>query len=103
VTPSPDLCAYKPLGPGAITPAEALDDVDWFANNPRRHYRLRPKWAVRRHGKATFLRAPLIDADIRFDDGEACAERLWWLSAWPELDTKIRAKLIKAARRKGTP
>lgn len=85
------------MSSGAVTPAEALDDAAWFADNPRRRYRLRPGWIVRRRGNATFLRAPLIGG-ASFADAEACAERVWWLSAWPELDAKTRDALARAAR-----
>lgn len=86
--------------PPAATDADVRDDAKWFADHRDRRYRARPGWVVRRRGESVFLRAR-IAADCVHSNNEGCAEGLWWSTAWPDLDPKIRDRLTKAARRSG--
>ena len=82
-----------------VPQADSLDDIQWFFERSHRRFRLRRGWAVRRRADDVFLRTPFSGARIYPDDSEACAERIWWESAWPELAPRERHKLLKAARR----
>jgi hypothetical protein len=83
-----------------VSSADVDADLQFFADYPSRHYRIGRNWVIRRRGRGVFLRAPL-PPDHRHVDTEAGAERLWWLTAWPDLDPLVRAAMAKAARRKG--
>jgi len=69
-----------------VTDADVSDDQQLFADHPRRQYRLRPGWAVRRRARGVFLRTPLP------------ADRVRWTAAFPYLSPLARAELAKAAR-----
>ena len=85
-----------------VTPAEILEDQQWFADHPHRQYRLRPGWALRRRSRCVFLRTPHTDTRT-YPDSERLAERLWWENAWPHLSPLARARLAKDARWRPKP
>jgi hypothetical protein len=86
--------AATAIEPPLIEDREASTDAACFSEHPRRHYRSRAGWLVRRKG-VVFLRTP-DSADPT--DSEAEAEGRWWTAAWPQLSAKARRELIKVSR-----
>jgi hypothetical protein len=76
-----------------------LEDKAWFAAHPRRHYRLRPGWAIR-NIRETFLATPLERDPPGQDTGELTAEQVWWDSAWRGISVSERREAAKRARPK---
>jgi hypothetical protein len=81
------------------------DDTDatFFDRHPNRRYRLRFGWAIRwRKSQNVFLRSPLPGniglPNLGGDEGTA--ERLWWLSAYPDASPEWRAEMAREARPK---
>jgi hypothetical protein len=81
-----------------VTPAcdaDALSDQLWFDQHPRRRYRARAGWLIRRRG-AAMLRTRTPAQPLPDDDA---ALRVAWVgAAHPDLNAIERVALVKAIR-----
>lgn len=86
----------------SVTAADALDDGDWFGASPKRRYRVRPAsggaWIVRRRGRA-MLRTFAVALPPGLPDTDEALRQAWFAAAWPALDPRTRAELVKEARK----
>jgi hypothetical protein len=91
------MAALPAPAPEPPADSEAGSDAGWFDEHPKRRYRMRPGWAVRRVGGVCLrTEIPTMPAE----DSESAAERAWWAAAWPQLDEKTRDKVMRKARRR---
>jgi hypothetical protein len=85
-----------------ITDGEARDDWSWFGRG-RRHYRLRRTtdgggWIIRRRAGGVLLRVWTPSLPASLADSDEAIGPFWFSTAWPDLATGLRSKLIKRAR-----
>jgi hypothetical protein len=82
----------------AMTPvsnADALADRMWFDQHPRRRYRARPGWLIRRRGSMMLRTRTSAQSLSDTDDALRAA---WVRAAWPTLTPAERLALLKTIR-----
>lgn len=84
-----------------VTAADAAEDVQFFADNPRRNYHIERRFVTHRRGADTFLRTP-IPPGVHTDDSEGAAEICRWQCSWPQLSREAQVEMAKRARRRGS-
>jgi len=80
----------------------AADDRNWFADHPGRRYRARriggDVWIVRRRSRA-LLRTWTATLPPGLPDTDEALRPAWFAAAWPDLNPRTRAELVKEARK----
>jgi hypothetical protein len=91
------MSAERASGAGpALSDADALADRMWFDQHPRRRYRARPGWLIRRRG-SMMLRTP-TSAQSLPPDNEDALRAAWARAAWPSLTPAEHQALLKTIR-----
>ena len=78
-----------------VCDADALSDQLWFDQHPRRRYRARTGWLVRRRGTA-MLRTSAPARSL--PDADTALRAAWVGAAYPDLNPLEHKTLVKAIR-----